>query len=99
MWRASAQYVPLPAGSKALEGRNTRRGSPFRNERKRREPHGRIRVQHPEEVEEEQTVEVVRNHEGGTRSGLASPIRRRQRGNARSQPSGLLDRTRRRGVV
>jgi len=56
-------------------------------------------VQHPEPVEEEQTVEVVRNHEGGTRSGVANPARWRKRGNARTQPSGLLDCRRRRGGI
>ena len=84
---ASVHVAPLPAGNKALEGRITRRGSLSRNRSKRREPHGWNRVQHPEEVEEEQTVEVVRNHEGGTRSGVASPARRRQRGNAKSRSS------------
>jgi hypothetical protein len=39
-------------------------------------------VQHPEAIEEEKTVEVVRNHEGGTWSGVACPIRWRERGNA-----------------
>jgi hypothetical protein len=44
-------------------------------------------VQHPEAVEEEQTVEVVRNHEDGTRSGVASLIRWCECGDARTQPS------------
>jgi len=82
---------PLSSGSKALEGRNASRGNLFRSRWKRGEPHGRFRVQHPGAVEEEKPVEVVRNHEGGTRSGVATPIRRRERGNTRPWPSGLLD--------
>jgi len=56
-------------------------------------------VQNPEAIEEEETVEVVRNHEGGTRSGLASPVQWRKRGNERAWLSGLLDRGRRRGEL
>jgi len=41
-------------------------------------------VQNPEPVEEEETVEVVRNHEDGTRSGVANPVRWRKRGDART---------------
>jgi len=83
--------VAATIGEQSSEGQERVARKPVRSRPKRDEPQGRIRVQHPETVEEEQTVEVVRNHEGGTRSGVANPIRWRERGNVRTQPSGLPD--------
>jgi hypothetical protein len=65
----SGSAPPLHARSKALEGRNASRGSLFAAGRNAANPRTGSRVQHPGRVEEEETVAVVENHEGGTESG------------------------------
>jgi hypothetical protein len=58
--------IAATIGEQGSEGQERVTRKPVRSRSKRGEPQGRIRVQHPEAVEEEQTVEVVRNHVGGT---------------------------------
>jgi len=42
-------------------------------------------LQYGREVEEEKTAEVVRNHEGGTRTGIGVPVSKAAPGNAETQ--------------
>jgi hypothetical protein len=74
------------------EGQERVAGKPVRNRWKRGEPQGRNRVQHPGTFVEEEAVEVVRNHEDGTRSRLVCAIRRVDDGDIGDLPSGLRER-------
>ena len=76
--------VAATIGEQSSEGQERVARKPVRSRRKRDEPQGRYRVQNPEAAKEEQPVEVVRNHEDGTRSGVASPARKREHGDMRT---------------
>jgi hypothetical protein len=77
---------PDSSGTPSLsaEGRLRRaagasRGVLFRDRRKRGEPQDRQRPENGRRVGEEQTVEVVRDHAGGTRMGTGVPIPKEDR--------------------
>jgi hypothetical protein len=73
----TAAEPSLPAGSKASEGRIASRGSPvFGPGGNAVNPRIGSGMQQARAVEEEQTVEVARNHEGGTRTRLVAASRR-----------------------
>ena len=63
-------------GGKASKGSRCIAGSPSRNGTKRGEPQDRQRPENGRRVVEEQTVEVVRNHEDGSRMRMAFSSRR-----------------------
>jgi hypothetical protein len=84
--------------SLSAEGRLRRaagatRGILFRDRRKRAEPQDRQRPANGRGVEEEQTVEVVGNHEDGTRMGTGIPIPKEDREALRDadSPAGTME--------
>jgi len=79
--RAGDCVIALRSGSKALEGRSASRESRFAVGGNAADPMVGRRVQHPATIEEEQAVEVVGNHEDGTRLALAASTRRQSDGN------------------
>jgi len=91
--------VAAAAEEQSFEGQERIVGTLARTQPKHDEPQGRNRVQHPETAREAEAVEVVRNHEDGTRSGFARPVGREGDGNIDRAPSGLSGRTRRRGEL
>jgi hypothetical protein len=77
--RANGDQDSFWTPSLSAEGRlrraaGARREILFRDRRKRGEPQDRQRPANGRGIEEEQTVEVVENHMGGTRMGIGVPI-------------------------
>jgi hypothetical protein len=65
-------HPSLRSGKKALKGGTASRGSWFATSGNAANLRVARRVQHPATIEEEQAVEVARNHEDGTWSALGS---------------------------
>jgi len=75
-------------GGKTSKGRNALGGSPFRDGPKHSEPHDRQQGETDLHGRRGKTVEVVRNHAGGTREGLAVHPRREQ---SRASDSSIVN--------
>jgi hypothetical protein len=69
-------------GGKASKGSRCIARNSVRNGTKRDEPQDRQRPENGRRVVEEETVEVVRNHEDGTRMGTGIPIPKGRRSRA-----------------
>lgn len=72
----TALHPSLRSGNKALKGRNAPRESGLAPRGNVVNPRVVSRAQQTGTMQEEKAVEVVGNHEDGTRSELAAPVRR-----------------------